>query len=363
MAELPKVVLMIKDTKFYSKKIGSLAKGCQLCTQGRKSVLFVTGVCSNRCYFCPISDKKKNRDVVYINEWPTKNIKDIVKEIRLCESYGVGITGGDPLAKIDRTARFIKILKRTFGKNFHTHLYTPLVLVNECNLNKLYSSGLDEIRFHPDLDDQKLWDRIKLAERFDWKIGVEIPSIPKKYNETKKLIDFIKDKVNFLNINELEVADNKSSRLEELGFKTKDRLSYAIKGSEAIALSLLSYCEKNTKLDVHYCTAKLKDRVQLSKRIRRRAKSIAKPYDIITEDGTLFRGAVYTTKNLNNVINKLKKDFRIPSDLIEKDKDRILVAPWIAEELKEELKNLDLKVALVEEYPTWDRLEISKNYL
>lgn len=353
---------MIKDTGFYSKNIGTLPKGCRQCVQGRKSVLFITGVCSSNCYFCPISDKKKNKDVTYINEWPTDDIKDIIKEIKLCSSTGIGITGGDPLTRLERTVKFIKILKKTFGKDFHIHLYTPLILVNRKSLEKLYNAGLDEIRFHPDLDNTKLWERIALAGKFGWKIGVEIPCIPGKLEKTKRLIDFIKDKVSFLNINELEIADNKSSKLAELGFKTKDKLSYAIKGSEEMAYSLLKYCDKNTGLNVHYCTAKLKDKIQLSKRIKLRSKSVAKPYDIISDEGMLFRGEICSDKNLNAVSNKLKKEFSIPDDLIEVDKknSRILIAPWIANELKGKLKKLNLKVALVEEYPTWDDLEVSR---
>jgi uncharacterized protein len=356
---------MIKDTGFYSKNTGTLPKGCRQCVQGRKSVLFITGVCGSNCYFCPISDKKKNKDVVYINEWPTYDIKEIIKEIKLCSSYGVGITGGDPLARLERTVKFIGILKKTFGKNFHIHLYTPLILVNRNSLEKLYNTGLDEIRFHPNLDDDRLWDRIKLAKEFGWKVGVEIPSIPGKEKQTKKLIDFIKGKVDFLNLNELEVADNKSSKLAELGFKTKDRLSYAIKGSEEMALNLLRYCDKIKGINVHYCTAKLKDKVQLSKRIKLRSKKAAKPYDIVSDEGILFRGAIYCSGNLDNTIKKLKKDFKIPADLIEPDKrnHRILTASWVVNEIKSELKKKGLKPAVVEEYPTWDMLEVSKTYI
>jgi pyruvate formate-lyase activating enzyme-like uncharacterized protein len=356
---------MIKNTGFYSKNIGTLPTGCRLCVKGRKSVLFITGVCGSNCYFCPISDKKKNKDVVYINEWPTYDIKEIVKEIKLCSSYGVGITGGDPLARLERTLRFIRILKKTFGKKFHIHLYTPLILANKERLEKLYNAGLDEIRFHPNLDDELLWGRIKLAKKFKWKLGVEIPSIPGKEKQTKKLIDFIKDKADFLNINELEVADNKSSKLAELGFKTKDRLSYAIKGSQEMALGLLRYCDKIRMNNAHYCTAKLKDKVQLSKRIKLRSKKAAKPYDIVSDEGMLFRGAIYLSGNLDNAVKKLKKEFGIPDELIEIDKrnKRILTASWIVSEIKRELKKKGLEIALVEEYPTWDMLEVSKTWL
>lgn len=350
-------------TKYYSYKLGNLAKGCQLCIQGRKSVLFITGICARHCYFCPISDKKRNKDVVYINEWPTKKEKDILKEVGLCSSKGAGITGGDPLVKTDRCVRLIKLLKKRFGKKFHIHLYTSLNLVDEKKLERLYKAGLDEIRFHPDLEDDKEWNKLLLAKKFDWDVGVEIPSIPGKEKETKKLIDFIKGKIDFLNINELEISDTNAQNLVKMGFKPKDRISYGVKGSEELALKLLKYCKGKIR-NVHYCTTKLKDRVQLRKRIMLRAKNVKKPYDLITEDGMLYRGAIYCD-NLKKVMKALMKEYEIPKSLIELDKrkNRILTASWIVYELRKDLKKKKLNIALVEEYPTYDQLEVEINPL
>lgn len=356
---------MIQKTPYYSKKIGNLAKGCRLCVQGLKEVVFVTGICPRHCYYCPISDKKYQKDVVYANEMPTTKLKDIIKEAALCNSKGAGFTGGDPLAKLPRTIKFIKALKKRFGNKFHIHLYTSFDLVNKTSLEKLYKVGLDEIRFHADIDNDKLWNRIELVRKFNWDIGVEIPVIPGKQKETKELIDYFQDKIDFLNLNELEIADNKASKLSKLGFLTKDRISYAIKGSESAANELLKYIlKKKYKLNVHYCTAKLKDRIQLVRRIKRRAKNIAKAYDVVDEEGILIRGAIYC-KNLEKTKKQLMKDFDIPQDLIEADKERkrILTGAWIVNELKEELKKLKLKPAIVHEYPTWDRLTVLVDFL
>ncbi len=350
-------------TRYYSYKLGNLAKGCRLCVKGYKSVVFATGLCVRHCYFCPISDKKRNKDVVYINEWPTKKEKDILKEVNLCSSKGAGITGGDPLVKTNRCVKFIKLLKKSFGKKFHIHLYTPLNLVDEKKLEKLYKAGLDEIRFHPDLDHDSNWNFILLAKNYNWDAGVEIPAIPGKEKETKKLINFISGKADFLNINELEISDTNAQNLVNMGFRPKDRISYGIKGSEELALKLLKYCKGKIK-NVHYCTTKLKDKVQLRKRIMRRAKNVKKDYDLITEDGMLFRGAIYC-KNPKKVMKELIKDYGIPKSLIELDKrkNRILTASWIVYELRKELKKKNLKIALVEEYPTYDQLEVLIDYL
>ena len=70
--------MRIEKTKFFSKKIGNLPKGCRQCVKGQKLVFFVTGICPRRCYYCPISDKKYQHDVIYANERPVKNIHQIL---------------------------------------------------------------------------------------------------------------------------------------------------------------------------------------------------------------------------------------------------------------------------------------------
>lgn len=343
-------------TKFYSYNIGKLPKGCQLCVTGHKMVLFVTGICPRGCYYCPISDKKKYKDVVYANEWPVKSVNDIIKEAELTEAQGAGFTGGDPLVKLARTISYIKLLKKRFGKKFHIHLYTSLDLVNEKTLKKLYSAGLDEIRFHPSIYNKKLWPRIFQAKKYKWDVGVEIPSIPGAEKHIKELIDFIKGKVDFLNINELEFSDTNANNMVRFGFVCKDQISYGVKGSDALGKKLLKYCKGKIK-NVHYCTAKLKDKVQLSNRIKLRAKNVKKPYDIITKEGMLYHGVIYTT-NLSAVA-KFLKGFDVPQSLFAYDKQKkcVLLAPWVMLMLQDDLKKR-WKIALVEEYPTYDRLEV-----
>ena len=356
-------------TKEYSKKIGSFCKGCKLCVKGRKLVLYVTGLCHRSCYFCPLSDNRKNKDIIWANERLVTKDKEIIDEVKTNSATGAGITGGEPLLKLSRTLKYIKMLKKEFGKKFHIHLYTSLELITFDKLKKLFLAGLDEIRFHPDLETDKDWDKLLLAKNFKWDVGVEIPVIPGKYSETIDLVNYIADKVDFLNLNELEISDNNANKLNEFGLKCKDRTSYGILGSEEMALKILKYC-KDLPLNVHYCTCKLKDKVQLGNRLKLRAKNVAKKYDVITPDGTLFRGiicldgmkpAMKISKKINRTkkikeLQKLRKElmdeYEIPAILIEVDKERLqlLTASWIIDEL--DLPNS----ALIEEFPTEDRL-------
>lgn len=403
----------MKKTPYYSYNLGTLPRGCQLCVQGSKLVLFITGLCPRCCYFCPISDKKYKKDVTYADEWQVTNIHQIIKEAKLIDAKGAGITGGDPLCTLWNTLFSIRTLKKEFGKKFHIHLYTSLDLVDEKKLKSLFKAGLDEIRFHLDLDNDKLWGGVRLALEYDWDVGVEIPVIPKKEEELKKIIDFLgevnksKRKIKFLNLNELEFADNKVNKLSKLGYKTKNQLSYAVQGSQESALKLMKYIEKNKiKLNVHYCTATLKDKVQVGNRIKRRAKNVKKDFDKVTSYGTLLRGAIYLRntkpgikyreklnkilknnkisnnyiKKLNIIKNNIKKDFNIKNNLIFIDEHKLRILTSVKEiekmrdkieknflenvnEDKKLLRGKDLFLAIVEEYPTHDQLELSVEFL
>ncbi|MDI6738315.1 MAG: radical SAM protein [Nanoarchaeota archaeon] len=372
----------IQKTPYKSYAIGELPKGCQLCVKGLKEVVFVTGICPKKpsCYFCPISELKFGKDIVYANEMPVSELKQIIEEAKLCESKGAGLTGGDPLARIDRTIKIIKTLKKAFGKGFHVHLYTPLDLVNEKVIQRLEKAGLDEIRFHPSLDDKRLWDRLKVHTTM--RKGVEIPVIPGKEKETMQLIDLLAGKVHFLNLNELEISDTNVNKLYEHKFEAKNDISYAVKGSEEMALSLLDYCSKNTNLDAHYCTVSLKDTVQLPKRIARRAKNVRQKFDLLTKENTLIRGAAFFIEpsfgyndkvrnmakeekdkiiaKLNGIMEELVAKHKVNADVIAVDevKLRLLMSRTAVQNLKKDLKAKGLYPAVVEELPTYDEFEI-----
>tara|TARA_Y100000310_G_scaffold343699_1_gene452557 strand:- start:2848 stop:3855 length:1008 start_codon:yes stop_codon:yes gene_type:complete len=335
----------MQKTKFHSYTNGKLPRGCELCVKGRKTVIFVTGVCTKSCYFCPLSEQKFHKDVIYANEMPIKDIKDIVKEAKLCSSTGAGLTGGDPLTKLDRTIKIIKLLKKEFGDHFHIHLYTPLDLVEEKTIKQLEKAGLDEIRFHPDLDDDKLWDRINIKTTMSK--GIEIPCIPGK--DIDKLIKSIE--VDFINLNELEYADAKHNKLAELGFETKNEYSYGIKGSEELALALL---EAFPDKQIHYCTTKLKDSVQMMNRIKFRAKNVKQSYDIVTGQGTLIRGAIYGD------VRDLKLPFQTEYDPV---KERLLCSRLNIKKHAKDLRKKGLTPVLVEELATYDEFEIESEEL
>jgi pyruvate formate-lyase activating enzyme-like uncharacterized protein len=392
----------MEKTKYYSWKNNNLADGCKQCILGRKLVVFVTGVCLKNCFYCPLSEQKKNQDVIFANERQLINENEtraLVEEAKACKATGAGITGGDPLVRIERTCRYIKLLKKEFGKKFHIHLYTILETLSEKNLKMLDDAGLDELRLHPDFTTDKKWKNIELLfdvknfeikRKYSFNLGVEIPCIPGYNIRTKKLIDYFADKIDFLNLNELEISDTNSCELVDRSFHTKDKTSYGVKGSQELALSLLKYCSlKYSKLNVHYCTCQLKDGVQLKERLRLRANNTKKAFDIVTEDGTFVRGVIYLStlkpsfgymiilknlfpverekllKELNASRRNLIDEYGLPSNMliVDEQKLRLLTNVGVVKKLAKLLHKKGLVPAIVEQYPTWDQMEVDVEFL
>src|SRR5206468_3588495 len=89
---------------------------------------------------------KMYKDVVFADEKRVLRDEDVLGEARAIRATGAGITGGDPLDAVERTCRYIRLLKGEFGPGFHTHLYT--MSTDPDKIRALADAGLDEIRFH-----------------------------------------------------------------------------------------------------------------------------------------------------------------------------------------------------------------------
>ncbi|WP_456471744.1 radical SAM protein [Methanocaldococcus sp.] len=353
--------------KYLEKNFDKLTEGCKQCVRGEKLVLFITGLCREKCYYCPLSVKRKGKDIVYANERLINSVDEAIEEAKLCSSRGVGITGGDPFLKIDRTKKYLEGLKKEF-KEFHSHLYTTPRSITEENLKKV-SGLLDELRIHPtkifnegykEEYVDKLIKKIKLVKKYIPKVGVEIPAIPGMDEEILDLAYKIDGVADFLNINELEFSEENYDKLEERGFYPKDDVSNAIAGSEETALNVI----KNFKgsLFIHYCPSILKDAIQMKNRLIRRAKNIAKPYEVVTDEGLLIKGIMIFDKpedleEIAEILEENEVDFEI-------DENKIYLNPFILEDLVDLMKRerfpIKFSAYISEYYPTVDKLEVER---
>lgn len=339
---------------------GKLARGCQLCLEGAKMVLLVTGRCRASCFYCPVSPEKKGRDVIYANEGRCQTDADVLAEAESMDALGTGITGGDPSEALDRSVHYIQLLKGHFGSQHHIHLYTSVISL--ANAQRLEAAGLDEIRYHPP---EALWTRMADTELkavvagTHLAVGLEVPALPGRETDLTALFAYAHEAgVQFINLNELEFSESNWDMMAAHHYEVKDELTSAVKGSAETALAVMA---QYPNLRVHFCSSSFKDGVQLRQRLLRRANHIAQPYDVVTEDGTLVKGLVYAD-DLTAATDLLRTEYEVPDELIHLDagRKRLEVAAWILEEVGRELP---FKCYEVEEYPTADRLEVERTPL
>ncbi len=325
-------------------------------------VLLVTGKCSYKCYYCPLSLEKQGKPVTYANEKLVQEDYDIIFEAESIDARGTGITGGDPLLAMEKVLHYIQYLKGHFGKKHNIHLYTATPDIKK--ITKLADAGLDEIRFHPSPEDwpaleaTKFPESIAHARKLGLRTGIEIPCIPGKEKEMVKLAKSAKNAgAQFINLNELEFSESNWQALKAHNFEVKDDISSSVKGSQETA-GKVANALKGQKIIAHYCSSSFKDATQLRNRILRRARNTATELEIITKEGTFIKGVIETPKPAK-LLNQLKKEFELPDELVRHDVDkcRIEIAAWVIEDLPV-LPNC--LYFIVEEYPTADRLEVEK---
>ncbi|MBU0963361.1 MAG: radical SAM protein [Nanoarchaeota archaeon] len=271
-----------------------LPEGCRLCLEGAKLVLFITGKCNSKCWYCPISFERKNKDLVYANERPVKTPEEAAEEAIEMNALGVGITGGEPFLAIKTVVKYLKFLKEKFGKNFHAHLYTYGNLANEKNIRELEEAGLDEIRFHS-------LNGIEHALKSKMNVGIEVPVIPGQKDYLKEIVNFCSKNNIFLNLNEFEFSDTNIEEMEKRHFKHPE-FSYAVEGSKKLALEIVRYAiSKNVK--VNFCSLQNKYYGQLNERNKRRAEIIKKSWQKIDENGMLVFGALECDEEIAKKLN------------------------------------------------------------
>lgn len=310
--------------------------------QGAKLVLFVTGICDIHCGYCPLSERRWQKDTVYANERPIVADEELLEEAHLMDALGTGITGGDPVLRLDRTLHYAHILKREFSDH-HIHLYTASFLTD----NQLQSMEefIDEIRIH--LTNFSILSPVEKALKYNFDVGVEIPMLPSKVEETRTLIHQLKKVgIHFINLNELEYADRNMEYLKKLGY-TFNTDSCRVEGSEEAALELAQ------DDIVHYCSASDKDSLQLRNRLTRRAHHVRQVYEEI-EDGLLVKGVIYckSGKEAQKVKTILLSKVDIPESFITVVGTRVETHWALAEEASSWIK---AKIGIEKRYPTFDQ--------
>ncbi len=348
---------------------GALSPACSQCGEGRKMVLFVTGVCRFRCFYCPVSPTRNQIDVAYANERRITCDADLLDEARAIGAAGTGITGGDPLGVVDRVEHYVRLLKREFGPTHHLHLYTHEP--NAEKLERLAAAGLDEFRLHIP---HYLWgplgahggayrDVLEAAPTWGIRRGVEIPVLPEKEAELRRLLVALdRIGVDFVNLNELEFSETNEAAMRDRGYRTDPRNGWGVRGSRAVAERLVR--EMRLNVPVHYCSSRFKDGVQLRQRLLRRAERTAPEFADRTSDGTVVLGIVEAgdSADLARWAQRVVRRLGVGPDGYRLDprRRRLELAP---DALRRAAGRLAWPAFEVEEYPTADALEVERSPL
>jgi len=332
-------------------------------------VLFVSGLCRFRCFYCPVSPTRNQLDVVYANERRVRTDADVLDEARSIGAAGTGITGGDPLGVVDRVEHYVRLLKHEFGAEHNIHLYTHEP--NPEKLERLARAGLDEFRLHiphylwgPLASDGGAY-RAVLEAAPDWGIrrGVEIPVLPEKEAELRRLLRALEGiGVDFVNLNELEFSETNEVKMRERGYRVDPRNGWGVRGSRAVAERVVR--ELSLSVPVHYCSSRFKDGVQLRQRLLRRAERTAPAFAPRTEDGTVVLGVVEAVGEIDLDRWSVRVARRLgagPSDYrFDAERRRVEVSPFA---LRRAARRLPWPAFEVEVYPTADALEVERTPL
>jgi pyruvate formate-lyase activating enzyme-like uncharacterized protein len=299
-----------------------LPLGCQQCIQGEKLVFFVGGFCElpAQCrWYCPISEEKKGKSVKYINERIFHSWEDLWDEIDKTGAKGLSITGGDPFFSEELQLFILEIIKNTktrLGAAFHIHLYTNGQKFSLKLAEALASTGLDEIRFHPAIENFNVFS---IAHTQQLRFGAEVPAIPTEENAKyleKLLVTLEETGGLFLNLNELEMTPPNARELKKRGFGIKADSLAAVEGSEEFALEFLKKHEKSNVL-LHFCPAAVKDSTQLRQRYLHRANKVKRPYEEVTPEGLLVKGMVRGPfERLLELRSRLIEEGEVPPEML-----------------------------------------------
>ena len=155
-------------------------------------------------------------------------------------------------------------------------------------------------------------DAADLARMMGFSCGFEVPALP----EVAVLLPAL-EFLDFLTINELEWGETNAGEMRRRGHVPDDLTGNAVRRSRAWAAGISRHPK------VYFCSSRDKDSVQLRRRLIRTAVTTARPFDEITEDGTVIYGRIDGTENVPPYIMELGETMYEVRD------GGIETAPWV----------------------------------
>ena len=166
--------------------------------------------------------------------------------------------------------------------------------------------------------------------------------------------EFVRDLGCFLNLNELEFSDTNAEALKARGYVLRDDESNTVLGSAEVAENAIKIgrggsnkcgsvgnCSNDDSSGqsscgkMNFCSSRYKDAVQLRLRLIRTAQKNARPFDEITEDGTVIYGKIDVDESYLDAFAAFLEELELPEEsyAVNADKNTVETAAGIAEEL------------------------------
>jgi pyruvate formate-lyase activating enzyme-like uncharacterized protein len=272
---------------------GELSPGCRTCMAGTWSCVYLNGLCTRNCFYCP-------QDRTIAEEPPARtddglhftSARDYVDYIRHFPCEGIGISGGEPFLAFDRLVEHIRMIREAFGSRPYVWSYTNGDLATDERLAQLKQAGLDELRFNISANAYDLAAVIR-ASRHIGTITVEIPVIPEDVALVKaRLPEMEAAGVKHLNLHQLLMNEHNHRQLKERGYTVThaDRYLHGrpVLDSELAAFDILEHAIRiKSRLGINYCSRCYKARFQEGAFRKRHASLFGIPAGSITPTGYL----------------------------------------------------------------------------
>lgn len=291
------------NSKLYT---GELSPGCKCCIDGTWACIFINGLCTRKCFFCPQNRMMKKERKIILCSIKFDHIDDCIDFLDKFNYQGVGFSGGEPFMVFDLLIKFILKIRERFGKKMYIWLYTNGDLVTNSKLRMLKEAGLNEIRF--DLSARKFdLKPIKLAKEIIGNVTIETPAVP----EEEKDMIYALDRMKSLGIKSLNLHELFTTEFNRKAFDLK-RYSYkknsAVYESDMTGMKIFKYIVKN-KINIHinYCTTRYKEIYQKIGELRNFSKHVKKTFESITSLGLIRQIYICPDKIwLENFLKKFK---------------------------------------------------------
>ena len=307
------------SNNFSKPYLNSLSPGCLTCINGTWSCIFINVLCTRNCFFCPQDRRIKKEKVSRADFFEFNSVNEYIDYLKKFDFEGIGFSGGEPFLVFAKVIKYIKEIRKVFGKKHYIWIYTNGDLITEEKLRLLNKIGLNEIRFNLSARNYDL-KPVELAVKYINVVTIEIPAIPEDVQLVKSLLKkFESIGVKYLNIHQLIMTKYNYKALMKKDYIILGKEQHSpILDSELAAFELLRYTKKiKANIGVNYCSKCYKARFQ-DKALRKRYSPFYRSkFDFITKTGYIRRLLINGSRNeLNQISNFLNQDKKQKFQLI-----------------------------------------------